>query len=527
MDRPADTHERSTNGRGDASMDAPGADSGQSHPELTRRRRLVILVICSMSLLIVGLDVTIVNVALPAIHRALGASVSGLQWTIDAYTLTIASLLMLAGSTADRIGRRKVFLIGLVVFSTGSLLCALAPTLNLLIAARVLQGIGGSMLNPVAMSIIRNVFDDPRERAQAIGVWGGMIGLSMALGPIVGGALVDTLGWRWVFLVNVPVGLLAVTLTTLFVPESRAPRPRRLDPVGQALVIVALASLTYAIIEGGRVGFTSAGVIAVFCLSLVAFVSLVFYELRRREPLLEMRFFKSVPFSGASAIAVCAFAAQGGFLFLNTLYLQDVRGLSPFDAGLYVLPMAAMTLVFSPLTGRFIGRHGTRIPLVLAGAALTVAAVMLTQITADSSPAYVLGAYFVFGVGFGLVNPPITNTAVSGMPPSQAGVAAAVASTSRQVGNTLGVAILGAVAGAGISGEIGKSFAAATHASWWIVAGLSFAIVILGLATTTRWAEKTAVETAKRFREDGPQRAGQPRTEAVPARQETSQPTPA
>src|ERR1700759_4375922 len=235
-------------------------NGSQGRSDLSRRRRLLILVICSMSLLIVGLDVTIVNVALPAIHRSFGASLSGLQWTIDAYTLTIASLLMLSGSTADRIGRRTVVQIGLVlVFAAVALLCALAPTLQLLIAARVLQAIGGSMLNPVAMSIIRNVFDDPRERAQAIGVWGGMIGLSMALGPLVGGALVDSLGWRWVFLVNVPVGLLAVTLTAIFVPESRAPRPRRLDPVGQALVIVALSSLTYAIIEGGHVGFTAPG----------------------------------------------------------------------------------------------------------------------------------------------------------------------------------------------------------------------------------------------------------------------------
>ena len=319
MNGSGDRRDRSNNGRHPSSNGHPAA---RQQPELTRRRRVLILIICSMSLLIVGLDVTIVNVALPAIHRSLHASVSGLQWTVDAYTLTIASLLMLAGSTADRIGRRKVFQTGLVVFSLGSLLCALAPTLNLLIAARVLQAIGGSMLNPVAMSIIRNVFEDPRERAQAIGVWGGMIGLSMALGPLVGGALVDSVGWRWVFLVNVPVGLLALTLTAIYVPESRAPRPRRLDPVGQGLVIVALASLTYAIIEGGRVGFTSPGIVALFCLSLVSFVFLVFYELRRREPLLEMRFFKSVPFSGASAIAVCAFAGQGGFLFLNTLYLQ-------------------------------------------------------------------------------------------------------------------------------------------------------------------------------------------------------------
>jgi EmrB/QacA subfamily drug resistance transporter len=469
--------------------------------ELTRRRRLLILVICSMSLLIVGLDVTIVNVALPAIHNSLHASVSGLQWTIDAYTLTIASLLMLAGSTADRIGRRKVFQIGLVLFSLGSLLCALAPTLGLLVAARVLQAVGGSMLNPVAMSIIRNVFDDPRERAQAIGVWGAMVGLSMALGPILGGLLVDSVGWRWVFLVNVPVGLLAIVLTAAFVPESRAPRPRRLDPVGQVLVIVSLASLTYAIIEGNRLGWTSPEIIGLSCFSLLSFASLVAYELRRDEPLLEMRFFRSAPFSGASAIAVCAFAELGGFLFLNTLYLQDVRGLSPFHAGLYMLPMAAVTVVFAPISGRIVGRRGARIPLLGASIALIVASLMLTQITPTTSPAYLLAAYFVFGCGFGLINPPITNAAVSGMPPSQAGVAAAVASTSRQVGATLGVAVVGAVAGSGLSGEIGPGFATATHPSWWILVGLSFVILLVSVVTTTEWARNTAVKTAARFRE--------------------------
>src|SRR5450755_330736 len=188
---------------------------GSSAPhELSRRRRLLVLVICSMSLLIVGLDTTIVNVALPAIHRSFPSQLSGLQWTIDAYTLVIASLLMLSGSTADRVGRRRTFQTGLAVFVLGSLLCALAPSLQLLIAARVLQAIGGSMLNPVAISIVRNVFVGPRERAHAIGVGGAMIGISMALGPVVGGALVDTVGWRSVFLVNIPVGLLAFALTT-------------------------------------------------------------------------------------------------------------------------------------------------------------------------------------------------------------------------------------------------------------------------------------------------------------------------
>ena len=266
--------------------------------ELSRRRRMLVLVICSMSLLIVGLDTTIVNVALPSINRSFGASVAGLQWVIDAYTLVLASLLMLCGSTGDRVGRRRTFQTGLVVFSLGSLLCALAPSLDWLIAFRALQAVGGAMLNPVAMSIIRNVFHDPRERALAVGVWGAMFGISIALGPIIGGALVDSVGWRWVFLVNLPVGLAAIVLTAAFVPESRAEHARRIDPVGQVLIVLALASLTYAIIEGGRRGFGSPEILVLFAVSIVSFSALIRYELRRREPLLEVRFFASAPFSG-------------------------------------------------------------------------------------------------------------------------------------------------------------------------------------------------------------------------------------
>jgi len=479
-------------------------DDGNDQP--SRARRQLILGICCMSLLIVGLDNTIVNVALPSIRSSLHASFSGLQWTIDAYTLVLASLLMLAGSTADRVGRRRVFQIGLVVFSLGSLLCALAPSLQMLVAARVIQAIGGSMLNPVAMSIIRNVFNDPRERAQAIGVWGGVVGISMALGPVVGGALVDSVGWRSVFLVNLPVGLVALALTRRFVPESRAPRPRRLDVVGQALVIAGLGSLTYAIIEGHQSGWLSEQIIALFTLALACLVALVRYELRREQPLIEIRFFASVPFTGASVIAICAFAGLGGFLFLNTLYLQDVRGLSPLHAGLYMLPMAGMTLVFGPLSGHLVGRRGARPSLLVAGTALTASALMLTQLTPTTSYAYLLTAYVVFGLGFGLVNPPITNTAVSGMPPSQAGVAAAVASTSRQVGQTLGVAIVGAVAGGAVSGALGPGFAAATHPGWWILVGLGLVVLVLGLLTTTRWAYTTARTTADRLSEPIPAR---------------------
>jgi EmrB/QacA subfamily drug resistance transporter len=490
---------------------APSSDNAGE--QLSRHRRLVVLGICCMSLLIVGLDVTIVNVALPSIHRDLNASVSGLQWTIDAYTLVLASLLLLAGSTGDRVGRRHVFQIGLVVFSFGSLLCGLAPSLGFLIAARVLQAIGGSMLNPVALSIIRNVFDDPRERARAFGAWGAVFGLSLALGPVVGGALVDSVGWRAVFFVNVPIGLLAIILTHLYVPESRATRPRRIDPVGQALVIAGLASLTYAIIQAPRSGWTSGEILGLFAFSLLCFVALVRYELHHDEPLLEVRFFRSAPFSGASAIALMAFAAIGGFLFMNTLYLQDVRGLSPLDAGLYLLPMAATLLVVSPLSGRLVGSRGPRLPLAVGGAVLAVASLMLTRLTPGTTPVYLLGSYVLFGIALGFVNPPITNTAVSGMPADQAGVAAAVASTSRQVGVTLGVAVIGAISGGSIAGAIGPSFAAATHSGWAIIAGLGVGIFVIGLVTTGSWAQRTARRTAERFRErsrPSPARAGRP-----------------
>ncbi len=316
-------------------------------PQLSHRRRLLVLAICCMSLLIVSLDNTVLNVALPSMQKDLDTTLSGMQWTIDAYTLVLASLLMLAGSTADRLGRRRVFQAGLVVFALGSLLCSLAPNLECLVAFRMVQAVGGSMLNPVAMSIITNTFTDPKERARAIGVWGGVVGISMAAGPIVGGLLVQSVDWRAIFWINVPIGALALFLTVRYVPESRAPHPRRVDPVGQLLVIALLGTLTYAIIEAPSAGWTSPLILGFAATAVAALAGLLWYERRRAEPLIDLRFFRSAPFSGATVVAVCAFAALGGFLFVNTLYLQDVRGLSALDAGLYMLPMAGMTLASS------------------------------------------------------------------------------------------------------------------------------------------------------------------------------------
>jgi EmrB/QacA subfamily drug resistance transporter len=453
-----------------------------------------------MSLFIVGLDSTIVNLALPSIRQELHASVSMLQWTIDAYTLVLASLLMLSGSTADRIGRRRTFQAGLALFGLGSLLCGFAPSVGLLIVFRMLQAVGGSMLNPVAMSIITNTFTEPKERARAIGVWGGVVGLSMAVGPVVGGALVDSAGWRYIFWINVPVAIAALVLTALFVPESRAARPRRIDPVGQLLVIVLLIGLTYGIIEGHGAGWGSPLILGCFVVVVLALVGLVLYERRRTEPLLNLRFFRSAPFSGAALIAVSGFAALAGFLFLNSLYLQEVRGFSALHAGLLTLPMAAMTVVFAPLSGWIVGNRGPRLPLTVAGCMLAVSGLLLSRLTDSTTTPVLLAGYLIFGLGFGMLNAPITNAAVSGMPRSQAGVAAAIASTSRQVGASLGVAIVGTVLNTRLTGPLETGFVEGARLGWLIIAGCGILVLALGLLTTSRWARGTADKVADEFK---------------------------
>jgi EmrB/QacA subfamily drug resistance transporter len=473
----------------------------------TRRRRMLVLAICCLSLLIVSLDNTIVNVALPSIQQELHASVSGLQWIIDAYTLVLASLLMLAGSTADRVGRRRVFQLGLVVFTAASLLCSLAPSLSWLVAFRVLQAVGGSMLNPVAMSIITNTFTDRKERARAIGAWGGVVGLSMALGPVVGGLLVQTVGWRSIFWINIPVGVLALVLTALFVPESRAPRSRRPDPVGQLLVILFLASLSYAVIEGPGRGWGSPAILAAAVVAALSLAALPVCEARRTDPLIDLRFFRSIPFSGATVTAVSAFLALSGFLFMNTLYLQEVRGFSALHAGLMTLPMAAMTAICAPLSGRLVAERGPRIPLIVAGCLMTVSALLLRTVSPTTPILFLLAVYAVFGIGFGLVNAPITNTAVSGMPREQAGVAAAVASTSRQVGQSFGVAVIGSVVAARVHGPFSTGFGAASHVGWTLLAGCGALVAVLGLVTTGPRGRASAARAAALFPSYSPERA--------------------
>ncbi len=456
-------------------------------PELSPRRRFLVLAICCASILVVVMDISIVNVALPAIHHALHASESGLQWTVDAYTLVLASFLVLAGSTADRVGRRRVFQIGLAAFGIGSLLCGLAPGIGWLIAARVLQAAGGTMLNPVAMAIVANTFPEPAERAKAIGVFGSVSGLALALGPILGGALVDGLGWRAIFYVNVPILAAAIVCTALFVPESRAPRARRFDPVGQLLMILVLGSVVYAIIESRPLGWTSPVILGLLAVAVLGALGILRYEPRRADPLLELRLFRSVPFSGAIVMALMALCAFGAFLFVTTQYLQNVRAFPALTAGLCLLPVGVLVVVLSPRTGRLVATRGPRVPLVISGVALALGGAVSLWLGPDTPLPVVLGSYLPFGVFLGMVNPPITNTAVAGMPRSMAGVAASLASTGRQTGTTLGVAVSGTIVGAAVAPG-GAAFTGAAHGVWWLTLGLGVGIALLGLVSTGRWA---------------------------------------
>ncbi|BBX00546.1 MFS transporter [Mycolicibacterium moriokaense] len=458
---------------------------------MSSRRKAIILVSCCLSLLIVSMDATIVNVAIPNIRADLGASASQLQWVVDIYTLVLASLLLLAGAAADRFGRRRTFQLGLTVFAIGSLMCSLAPNIQTLIAARFLQAVGGSMMNPVAMSIITQVFTGRVERARAIGIWGGVVGISMAIGPIVGGTLIEYSSWRAVFWINLPICAIAILLTAIFVPESKSATMRDIDPVGQGLGMAFLFGIVYVLIEGPNFGWGDVRTIAVAVVAVLALLAFLIYESRRHDPFIDLRFFRSVPFASATMIAVCAFAAWGAFLFMMSLYLQEERGFSAMKTGLIYLPVAIGALVFSPLSGRMVGRFGGRPSIVISGVLITASTVLLAGLTATTPVWRLLVIFAVFGIGFSIVNAPITTAAVSGMPTDRAGAASAIASTSRQVGVSLGVALCGSVAGAALA-TMGADFAVAARPLWLICAALGLTITALGIYSTSSRALRSA-----------------------------------
>jgi EmrB/QacA subfamily drug resistance transporter len=456
------------------------------------RPRLV-LAICCFSLFMAQLDATAVNVALPAIGRDLHAGISGLQWVVDGFVLTLGSLAMSSGAAGDRRGRRLVFRRGLVVFTAASLACSLAPDLRWLIGARMVQGAGASMLMPVTLAIIAATFTEARQRAQAIGLWAAAAGLAAAAGPLLGGVLATTAGWRSIFWINLPVGLVGIALTSRYVPESRSATPRPADLLGQASIIAFVATLTYALIEAPDQGWASAGTLALFSAASCALAAFTAIELRSAAPMIDVRLLARPALAAAIAAAVLAYLALMGFLFLNALYLQQARDLSPVRAGLAIVPFPAALAVTSPLAGRLLARCE---PQLLIGAGGTaIAAGLFALLGAGTATPYLAlcGVYLLLGTGWGLLNTPVTNLAVSSMPRQQAGVASALAGSARQVGTVLGVALLGSLASTRL-GHVPASGPAASHAAalaaaihlGYLVGALAAALIIPVAAATFR-----------------------------------------
>ena len=444
------------------------------------RHRWTVVAVCALSMFLVGLDTTIVNVGLPTIGDGLGIGTRGMEWVVDAYTVVLASLLITSGAAADRFGRRRVFQAGLVTFGVASLGCAAAPSISVLVAARAVQGAGASMLSPVALAIVVNALPDPRERARAIGVWASVFGLSMALGPVTGGALIATVGWRALFWINAPVVVAAVVLSAAFVPESRAATVRRPDLPGQLLLTVAVCGSIAVLIEGPHIGWTSAGAVAGYLVVAAAAAAFGFIETRRGEPLMELGLFRRPAFASAVVGAAAVFVALTVSLLLNALYLQRARGWSALSAGAATLPMALGATVCAPVAGVLVGRFEARRPLLLAATFITAGGLWLATLTQQTPIAQLLSGYLLIGIGFGFANAPITNTAVSGLPPERAGVAGAITSTARQVGSAVGIAVAG-----GLLGHTAPArFATASHPGWFIVAGCG--LVLFGVARASR-----------------------------------------
>ncbi|MCZ7438415.1 MFS transporter [Micromonospora sp. WMMC241] len=419
----------------------------EPHENTGHPRRWAILGVLVISLLVVVLDNTILNVALRTLAdpvRGLGASQGELEWAINSYTLVFAGLLFTFGVLGDRLGRRRFLILGLALFGLASLLSAYAQDPAQLIAARALMGVGGAAIMPVTLSIISNVFD-PRERGRAIGVWAGAVGLAVAIGPVLGGALLEHYWWGSVFLINVPVVAVGVLLVALLVPESRDPSPGRVDVLGVLLSVVGLVALTYGIIDGGEHGFGRPQVWVSIIGGLAVLGWFVAHELRSDHPSLDVRLFRVPRFAAPVALVGLVFFAAMGVMFFGAFYLQLVRGYSPLESGLLFLPFAAAQLIFAPRSAAMVRRYGGR-AVAAVGLLLTVVALAAFVLIDADTPIWIFSALgFLQGAGMANIMPPATESIMSALPREKAGVGSAVSNTIRQVAGALGVAVLGSV----------------------------------------------------------------------------------
>jgi EmrB/QacA subfamily drug resistance transporter len=470
--------------------------------DLPDPRRWWTLVVLSASLLVIGLDNTILNVALPTLERDLGASSSQLQWIVDAYMLSFAGLLLTAGALGDRFGRKRALTLGLAVFGLGSGLSALATSPEMLIGARAIMGIGGAFIMPSTLSIIMAVFP-AHERPKAIGVWAGVSGLGIAIGPVAGGWLIEHASWNAVFLVNLPFVVAALAAGRWLVPESKDPAAPRLDIPGFALSIVGLTTLVWAIIEAPSRGWTNPTIVATFATSAAVLGAFLAWELRAREPMLDVRLFRNPRFSGASAAITLVFFAMFGTIFFLTQYLQGVLGYSALEAGLRVSPVAVGLILGGPISAKLAGRIGTK-RVVTGGLVLVALGLMIiTQFTVDSTYGIVAAHLIVLGFGMGMAMAPATESVMGALPLEKASVGSAVNDTTRTTGGALGVAILGSLLASQYRGDMNQAVSglpddAAATASDTLSGGLAVAQRIgdAGLADAAQHAFMNGMHVA-------------------------------
>jgi len=411
------------------------------------RAKSLTLAAMSLGFAVVQLDVTIVNVALPGIGSSLGGGVVGLQWVVDAYTLVFAATILTAGALGDRLGAKRCFIAGFLLFTIASLACALAPNLASLIAARMIQGFAAAVLVPSSLALLSHAYHDEGERTKAVGIWSAGASVALAAGPVIGGSLIALIGWRSIFFVNLPLGLLGTWLTWRYAEESTRTQNRAIDFAGQFLGMVALADLAVAVIEGGALGWTHPLVLAAFLIFASATVALLFVEVKSRAPMLPLALFKNPTFTGATLIGLLINISFYGLIFMFSLYFQQVKHYSPLRTGMAFLPMTGIILVSNLSAGPIAKRLGLRMPILTGGVLMALGCLGLIAINQDSSYVSLGGQLLALGAGIGFTVPPMTSALLGTVEAKQSGVAAGVLNASRQAGSVIGVAVFGSLIG--------------------------------------------------------------------------------
>jgi EmrB/QacA subfamily drug resistance transporter len=419
------------------------------------RKWWTLTVVCIATFMLL-IDITVVNVALPDIQKDLGASLSSLQWVVDAYSLTLAAFMLTSGSLSDRLGRRQIFVIGLAIFTIASFLCGIAPNATMLNFFRGLQGVGGSAMFACSLALIAQEFQGA-ERATAIGAWGATIGGAVAVGPLVGGVVTEGLGWEWIFFVNIPIGLAAIFVSLTQIENVAAPDPDPIDWGGLVTFSGGLFLLIFGLIRGNPEGWSSTQIVASFAGAAALLIAFFVIELRRERPMLDLSLFRKPSFAGVSAVAITLSAGMFAMFLYLTLYIQDVLEYSPLQAGARFLPMTFLSFLAAPLAGRFLNRIPVRVFFGVGMAMVGVGLLLMRGITVDSTWTTLLAGFIVAGIGIGITNPAIGQTAIGVVPPQRAGMGAGINNTFRQVGIATGVASLGAVFQSQISSRLAES----------------------------------------------------------------------